>query len=78
MHTPEFLAARHAAMLAQNGFEGVDALDPQGPCGHAYGLRVSSRLTSDYRHRLRRGIADVKPEEVIDCHRCMLANAQAS
>jgi hypothetical protein len=67
MHTPEFLAARHAAMLAQNGFEGVDALDPQGPCGHAYGLRVSSRLTSDYRHRLRRGIVDVKPEAVIEC-----------
>ena len=67
LHTPEFLAARHAAMLAQTGFVGVDDLDPTGPSGHAYGLRVSSRLTSDYRKRLKRGIVDVTPEEVIDC-----------
>ena len=67
MHTPEFLAARHAAMLAQRGFEGVDATDPTGPSGHAYGLRVSAMLTSDYRKRLRRGIVDVTPQEVIEC-----------
>ena len=67
LHTPEFLAARHASMLAQTGFVGVDETDPTGPSGHAYGLRVSSRLTSDYRHRLRRGIVDVTPQEVIDC-----------
>ncbi len=54
-------------MLAQTGFVGVDDLDPKGPSGHAYGLRVSSRLTSDYRHRLRRGIVDVTPHEVIEC-----------
>ena len=54
-------------MLAQTGFKGVDAADPTGPSGHAYGLRVSSRLTSDYRRRLGRGIVDVTPEEVIDC-----------
>jgi hypothetical protein len=64
---PEFYAARHAAMLAQDGFKGMDDLDPQGPAGHAYGIRVSSRLTTDYRRRLRRGIVDVTPEEVIDC-----------
>jgi hypothetical protein len=68
LHTPEFLAARHAAMLVQTaGFEGVDALDPTGPSGHDYGLRVSSRLTTDYRRRLRRGIVDVTPEDVIEC-----------
>ena len=66
MHTPEFLAARHAAMLLQTaGFAGVDDLDPKLPSGHANGIRVSSRLTSDYRKRLRRGIVDVTPEEVI-------------
>ena len=66
MHTPEFLAARHAAMLLQTaGFAGVDDLDPKHPSGHAYGIRISSRLTSDYRKRLRRGIVDVTPEEVI-------------
>ena len=67
INTPEFLAARHAAMFAQRGFEGVDAADPTGPSGHAYGIRVSSRLTTDYRKRLKRGIVDVTPEEVIDC-----------
>jgi hypothetical protein len=64
---PEFLAARHAAMLAQTGFEGVDATDPTAPSGHAYGLRVSSRLTSDYRRRWRKQAVDVTPEEVIEC-----------
>lgn len=67
MTTPEFYAARHAAMLAQTGFKGVDETDPTGPSGHAYGLRVSSRLTTDYRRRLQRGIVDVTPEEVIQC-----------
>ena len=54
-------------MLAQRGFEGVDETDPKGPSGHAYGLRVSSRLTSDYRRRLKRGSVDVTPEEVMQC-----------
>lgn len=64
--SPEFLAARHAALLRETaGFAGVDDTDPKAPSGHAYGLWVSSRLTSDYRKRLRRGIVDVTPEEVI-------------
>lgn len=66
LHTPEFLAARHAAMLKQDGFRGVDEMDPTGPSGHAYGIAVSSRLTSSYRHT-RRIAVDVKPEEVIEC-----------
>jgi hypothetical protein len=45
----------------------MDAMEPTGPSGHAYGLHKSSMLTSDYRKRTRRGIVDVKPEEVIDC-----------
>ena len=67
INTPEFTAARHAAMFTQRGFEGVDETDPTGPSGHAYGIRVSSRLTTDYRRRLKRGTVDVTPEEVIDC-----------
>ena len=69
LHTPEFLAARHAAMLAQTGFKGVDDTDPTAPSGHAYGIRVSSRLTSDYRKRVRNLEVDVTPDEVIDCLR---------
>lgn len=67
LHTPEFLAARHAAMLAQTGFAGVDATDPTGPAGHAKGIRVSGRLTSDYRQRWRPSAVDVTPQQVIDC-----------
>ncbi len=54
-------------MLAQTGFMGVDETDPTAPAGHAYGIRVSSRLTSDYRHRWRKQAVDVTPEEVIEC-----------
>ncbi|XZE55551.1 hypothetical protein SH139x_001566 [Planctomycetaceae bacterium SH139] len=54
-------------MLAQTGFVGVDATDPTAPAGHAYGIRVSSRLTSDYRRRWRKQAMDVTPEEVIEC-----------
>jgi len=67
MHTPEFLAARNAAMLAQTGFMGVDETDPTAPAGHAYGIRVSSKLTSDYRRRWRKEAVDVTLEEVIEC-----------
>jgi hypothetical protein len=54
-------------LKATAGFAGMDALDPTGPSGHAYGLHKSSMLTSDYRKRLRRGMVDVKPEEVVEC-----------
>ena len=54
-------------MLAQTGFQGVDQSDPTGPSGHAYGLRISSRLTTDYRRRWRKLAVDVTPEEVIAC-----------
>lgn len=65
--SPEYYAARDKqAGLSTAGFIGVDDLDPTGPSGQAYGIRVSSRLTSDYRKRLQRGIVDVTPEQVIE------------
>lgn len=54
-------------MLLLPRYENGDELDPTGPSGHAYGIRKSSMLTSDYRKRFRRGIVDVTPEEVIAC-----------
>jgi hypothetical protein len=67
-NTPEYFAARDAALrIATAGFEGLDDMEPKAPCGHAYGLHKSAMLTSDYRSRLRRGIVDVTPQEVIDC-----------
>lgn len=67
-YSPEYFAARDAALrIATAGFAGLDDMDPKAPCGHAYGLHKSAMLTSDYRIRLRRGIVDVTPQEVIDC-----------
>jgi len=64
--TPEYLAARAAALANLPGPVGMDDLDPTGPSGHAYGIGVSSRLTSTYRRQ--KGIAmDVTPEQVIEC-----------
>jgi len=62
----EYYATRDAAQVGR-GFEGHDALDPTTPAGHAYGIKVSTRLTSDYRQTHRRDAVDVKPQEVIDC-----------
>ncbi|TWT55510.1 hypothetical protein [Allorhodopirellula solitaria] len=68
--SPDYLAERNAAMAAVTaGFVGVDQSDPKGPSGHAYGLRTSTRLTSDYRQRTGRGCVDVTPQEVVDCLR---------
>lgn len=65
--TPEYIAQRNAAMAKYDGWIGHDALDPTGPSGHAYGLAVSTRLTTYYREARCEGSVDVKPQEVIDC-----------
>jgi hypothetical protein len=62
----DYFAARDAAQVGR-GFEGHDALDPMKPSGHAYGIEVSTRLTSDYRQTHRKEAMDVKPKDVIDC-----------
>ena len=67
LHTPEFLAARNAAMAQYTGWIGHDALDPTGPSGHAYGMQVSTRLTSYYRSTHRKDAMDITPQQVIDC-----------
>ncbi len=68
--SPEFIAARDAAMAkAGIGWAGHDALDPKGPSGHAYGIAVSTRLTSYYRSTHRKQAMDVTPREVMDCLR---------
>ncbi len=67
LHSPEFIAARNAAMAQYTGWIGHDALDPTGPSGHAYGLAVSTRLTSYYRTTHRKDAMDITPQQVIDC-----------
>ncbi|MEM6692189.1 MAG: hypothetical protein AAF664_22360, partial [Planctomycetota bacterium] len=56
--------ARRAAALA-NDRAPSDFL-AAGPVGHARGLMVSERITSDYRHTWRNGSLDVKPSEVTE------------
>jgi len=65
--SPEFVAARNAAMARYDGWAGHDEMDPKGPSGHAYGIRVSARLTSQYRQTHRKNAVDVTPQEVTDC-----------
>jgi len=48
-------------------FDGHDELDPQAPSGHEYGLRVSTRLTTDYRRMYRKDAMDITPQDVVDC-----------
>lgn len=65
--SPEYIAARNAALVRETGFVGVDATDPKAPAGHASGIRTSTRLTSDYRQTHRKQAVDVTPQQVIDC-----------
>ena len=62
--TPEWIAYRKAAIAKTSGF--MDYGDPTEPVGHAYGVRLSSRLTRDYRQLHRRLAMDIGPQEVID------------
>ena len=64
----EYIAARNAAM-SRHDLSGLDAGDPTSPCGHEYGLRVSTRLTTDYRATWRQQSMDIKPSEVMSCLR---------
>lgn len=66
--SPEYLAARNAALSGYD-LRGLDAGDPTSPCGHEYGLRVSARLTTDYRMTWRQQSIDIKPSEVMACLR---------
>ena len=66
--SPEYLAARNAAM-SRVDLRALDAGDPTSPCGHDYGLRVSTRLTTDYRTTWRPQSMDIKPAEVMSCLR---------
>jgi hypothetical protein len=65
--TPEFIAARDAAMSeVGDGWAGHDASDPKVPSGYAYGLEVSTRLTSCFRTAHRQQAMDVTPRQVMD------------
>jgi hypothetical protein len=68
-YSPAYLAKRRAALEQSSrevGFEGIDQFDPKLPAGHAYAIRVSTRLTSEFRRQHRKGAMDITPQDVID------------
>jgi len=67
--SPDYLAERRRAIERSDqaaGFQGIDQLDPKLPAGHAYAIRTSTRLTSDFRRQYRKGAMDITPQDVID------------
>ncbi len=58
---------RDAILIKETGFAGVDETNPKAPSGHANGIRVSTRLTSDYRQTYRKNAVDITPQQVMDC-----------
>jgi hypothetical protein len=67
--SPAYLAERRRAIEQSDqaaGFRGIDEFDPKLPAGHAYAIRTSSRLTSDFRWQYRKDAMDITPQDVID------------
>ncbi|NUQ61679.1 MAG: hypothetical protein HUU20_04270 [Pirellulales bacterium] len=69
--TPDFFTAEHLdrrrrAMAQYAGWQGADDLDPKTPAGHAYGVRVSSRLSGEFKRTHRKLAMDISPQDVID------------
>lgn len=67
--SPAYLEKRRLAiekMEQAAGFHGIDDFDPKLPAGHAYAIRTSTRLTSDFRRQHRKGAMDITPQDVID------------
>ena len=64
--TPTYLERRRRAIEAAGWPDDLDVGDPTLPAGHEYAIRVSARLTSDFRRQYRKGAMDITPQDVID------------
>ncbi len=64
--TAEHLERRRRAMARYAGWQGADDLNPRTPAGHAYGVRVSSRLSGQFKRTHRKQAMDISPQDVID------------
>jgi hypothetical protein len=64
--SPEYLEKRRRAMEHPGGLDTGDSLDPKLPAGHAYAIRKSSWLTSEFRRQHRKGAMDITPQDVVD------------
>lgn len=63
--SPAYLERRRRAMEANSPAD-LDRYDPKLPAGHAYAIRTSTRLTSDFRRAHRKAAMDITPQDVID------------
>ena len=61
-----YLEKRRRALEQAPWLEALDASNPKGPSGHAYAIRKSTWLTSEFRHTHRKGAMNITPQDVID------------
>ncbi len=64
--SPAYLERRRRALEQVACPEGACESTPKGPSGHAYAIRKSTWLTSEFRHTHRKGAMNITPQEVID------------
>jgi hypothetical protein len=67
--SPAHIEKRRQALIEQAravGFQGADFGDPKSPAGHAYAIRKSTWLTSEFRRVHRKAAMDITPQDVID------------
>jgi hypothetical protein len=66
LYTNEHRERRRRAMAESSGWEGMADLDPKAPFGHARGIALSMRLTTQYRKTYKSESMDVTPQQVVD------------
>jgi hypothetical protein len=64
--TPDYLENRRRALEQSGGPRDLDDGDPRLPAGHAYAVRKSTWITSEFRRVHRKGAMDITPQDVID------------
>jgi hypothetical protein len=64
--TPAYLENRRRALEQQGGPQDMDDGEPTLPAGHAYAIRKSTWITSEFRRVHRKGAMDITPQDVID------------
>jgi hypothetical protein len=66
LFTPAYLENRRRALEQLGGPRDMDDGDPKLPAGHAYAIRKSTWITSEFRGVHRKGAMDITPQDVID------------
>jgi hypothetical protein len=66
LFTPAYLENRRRALEQLGGPRDMDEGDPKLPAGHAYAIRKSTWITSEFRRVHRKGAMDITPQDVID------------